>query len=377
MNKRILLVVIALAILVALTAPARAGSERIERTLKYEAPLKAGQSIQIENLIGSLTVRADETGGKVLVEARVVTEADTKTTAKALNQSIELVDDQRDGVPVVRVSYPVDRHSAFKMPRSERDGLLDKWVNPIVRKSTVAAVYDGQMVEIGQSKGAAVVAVHVKVTLPLEVNASLKQIVGNLHVVGVRGEFTLEAVEGHIVAEQIYGSMQVRTGGGEVIVRKFGGEEFRLQTASGNVTLMEVKADTATLRAGSGKIEGSGIKTASLEVDSGAGGVHLDDVDSVSLAVVSESGEVDIATLLTRTREASIRSATGNVTLRVNKSTPFELRALAESGSVKHRDVSAEVIDEEKNSLHLIRGKAGGATLEINTGKGTVMIRPI
>ena len=377
MNKRILLVVIALAILVALTAPARAGSERTERTLQYEAPLKTGQSIQIENLIGSLTVRADQTGGKVLVEARVITEADAKETSRALNQSIELVEDVREGVPVLRVSYPVDRHSAFKMPRSERDGLLDKWVNPIVRKNTVAAVYDGQTVEVGPSKGAAVVAVHVKVTLPLEVNASLKQIVGNLHVVGVRGEFSLEAVEGHIVAEQIYGSMQVRTGGGEVIVRKFGGEGFRLQTASGNVTLMEVKADTATLRAGSGKIEGSGIQTASLEVDSGAGGVHLDDVDSVSVSVASESGEVDIATLLTRTREASIRSTTGNVTLRVNKTTPFELRALAESGSVKHRDVSAEIIDEEKNSLHLIRGKAGGAALEINTGKGAVMIRPI
>ena len=377
MNKRILLVVVALAILVALTAPARAGSERIERTLQYEAPLKAGQSIQIENLIGSLTVRADETNGKVLVEALVVTEADSKTAAKALNQSIELVEDEHDGVPVIRVGYPVDRHSAFRLPRSERDGLVDKWVNPIVRKSTVAAVYDGQTVVVGQSKGAAVVAVHVKVTLPLEVNASLKQIAGNLHVVGVRGDFSLEAVEGHIVAEQIYGSMRVRTGGGEVIVRKFGGEEFRLQTASGSVTLMEVKADTATLRTGSGKIEATGIITASLEVDSGAGGVHLVGVDAVKMTVASESGEVDIETLLTRTREASIRLTTGNVTLRINRTTPFELRALAESGSVKHRDVSAEIIDEEKNSLHLKRGKDGGAALEINTGKGTVMIRPI
>jgi DUF4097 and DUF4098 domain-containing protein YvlB len=139
---------------------------------------------------------------------------------------------------------------------------------------------------------------------------------------------------------------------------------------------MDVKADTATLRAGSGKIEGSGITAASLEVDSGVGGVYLDDVDSVNVAVASESGEVDISTLLTRTRAASIRSATGNVTLRVNKTTPFELRAFAESGSVKHRDVSAEVIDEEKNSLHLMRGK-GGAALEVNTGKGAVMIRPI
>jgi DUF4097 and DUF4098 domain-containing protein YvlB len=377
MNKRVWLIVIALAILVALTAPVRAGSERIERTLTHETPLSEGQSIRVENLIGSLTIRADKTDGKVLVEATVVTEADAKETAKALNQSIELAQDEQDGTPVIRVVYPLDRHSAFRLPRSERDGIMDKWVNPIVRKSTVAAVYDGQTVEVGQGKGAAAVAVHVKVTIPLEVNAAFKQVAGTLHVVGVRGDFSLEAVDGHIVAEQIYGSMQVRTGGGEVIVRKFGGEGFRLQSASGDVTLMEVKAQDASLRAGSGRIEGSGITAASLEVDSGVGGVHLDGVDSVNIEVASESGDVDIAALLTRTKQASIRSAVGNVTLRVNKTTPFELKAFADSGSVKHRDVSAEVIDEEKNSLHLLRGNKGGAALEINTGKGAVMIRPI
>jgi DUF4097 and DUF4098 domain-containing protein YvlB len=377
MNKRILLVVVALAILVALTAPARAGSERIERTLNYEAPLESGQSVHVENLVGSLTVRADNTDGKVLVEAQVITEADTKEAARELSQSFELEPTRQDGNPVIRVHYPLDRHSAFRLPRSEQDGLLAKWVNPIVRKSTVAAVYDGQTVEVGQSKGAALVAVHVKVTLPLEVHATLKQVAGNLHVVGVRGDFSLEAVEGQIIAEQIYGSLQVRTGGGEVVVRKFAGDGFRLQTSSGDVTLMEVKADSASLRAGSGKIEGNGINAAKLEIDSGAGGVRLENVDSVSVAVASESGEVDIATLLTRTREATIKAAAGNVTLRVNKTTPFELHALAESGSVKHRDLRAEVVDEEKNSLHLIRGSGAGAAVEINTGKGAVMIRGI
>ena len=38
--------------------------------------------------------------------------------------------------------------------------------------------------------------------------------------------------------------------------------------------------------------------------------------------------------------------------------------------------VEAEVVDEEKNSLHLMRGK-GGANIEVNTGKGAVVIRAI
>jgi DUF4097 and DUF4098 domain-containing protein YvlB len=208
------------------------------------------------------------------------------------------------------------------------------------------------------------------------VHASFRQVVGSLRGVGLRGDLSFEAVDGQILTEQIYGSLQVRTGGGEVLVRKFGGESFRLQTASGNVTLIDVKADTAELLTGAGRIEADGITTASLNIDSGAGAVFLDGVDSEKIRVDSQSGEVDVAARITRTREASIISRVGNVTFRVNPTTPFELTAESENGSVKHRNLSAEVIDEEKNSIHLIRGK-GGAALEIRTGKGSVVIRAI
>jgi hypothetical protein len=111
-------------------------------------------------------------------------------------------------------------------------------------------------------------------------------------------------------------------------------------------------------------------------VDSGAGPVTLEGVDSERIEVDSQSGDVDVAARITRTREASIVSLIGDVVFRVNPTTPFELKAESADGSVKHRDLSAEVIDEEKGSLHLMRGN-GGASLEVRTGKGAVTIRQL
>jgi hypothetical protein len=338
--------------------------------------MSVGQPVEVENLIGSLRVRGDKTDGKMLLEARVIVEAETKDAARSLSEAIAFESADGGERSTVRVSYPVGRYSAFRLPRSEKNGLMAKWVNPLVRKSTVATVYQGQPVEIGPAKGAAAVAVHLEIVVPMEIEATFRQVAGTLHAVGIRGDFSLEAVQSQILAEQVYGTLQARTGGGEVIVRKFGGELFRLQTASGDVSLIDVTADRAELRTGAGRIEGSGITTASLSVESGAGGVQLADVDSVSLDVDSESGGVDVAARITRTREASIVASSGDVTLRVNRASPFELRAVADAGSVKHRDLAAEVVDEEKNSVHLMRG-SGGCSVQVRTGKGEVMIREI
>ena len=376
MTRRISIVVLLLAALAAWSSPSFGGTERVERTIRHEAKTRAGQPILLENLIGSLTVRAGETRGKMLVEARVVVEAETKQEATELAESIVLAPPSEAGQVGVRVGYPLDRHSALRLPRSERKGFLDKWVTPLVRKNTVATEYGGRSVSLGPAKGAAAIAVHVAVTVPLDVRVSCKQVMGALHVVGVRGSFTLEAVDGQILAEQIYGKLDVRTGGGEVLVRKFSGQEFRLQTGSGNVTLVEVQADRATLLAGSGKIEGQAITSDALAVDSGEGAVRLSGIDAQSLKVDSRSGAIDVAARITRTREATIQSAEGNVTLRLNPTTPFDLHAESQAGTVKHRDLAAEVVAEEKNSLHLVRGK-GGAALRVTTGKGEVLVDAI
>jgi len=359
----------------ALAAPSSHAAERVEKKLDLAQPLARGGKLHVENLLGSLVVRGDRTGGRVVVSARVVVEAETWAEANAIADAFTLAPTTEGGTTSIRVTYPVDRFTAFKLPRGEKTGLVAKWVTPLIQKTTVAAQYGGRSVEVGSGRGAAAVAVYLEVLVPLEIEASLRQTVGTLQAVGVRGKFDLEVVEGEILAEQVYGTLSTRTGGGNVVVRKFSGKGIELQTASGRLELLEVSADEARVRTGSGSIDGSGITTAALHVESGTGGVRFADLDAVAFDVASGSGLVDLGLRITRTREASVRTDSGNVVLRVNPTTPFALHAESDTGSVQHKDVAAEVLDLEKNRVHLQRG-SGGAELRITSSKGDVLVRP-
>jgi len=356
--------------------PAEAG-ESAERQLTHEEKPAAGATLRLENLLGSIQVMPGAAGGALRIEARVVAEAETREQAGALADAISLVREDRDGTVAIRVSYPVERQTAFRLPRSERDGLYSKWVAPLMRRNSVSAEYDGRLVEIGDAKGAAAMAVHVKITLPLGLHASLKQYVGTIRCSGLRGRLDLEIVEGEAFAEQIYGDLRARTGGGELRVWKYRGDSFDLQTGSGRIDLTDINAQQLRLTTGSGAIRGSAIHAASLVVETASGNVELEDLEPARFDVSTGSGDVDLASLLTRTSQGSIRTDSGDVTLRVGRLTPFDLRAGAGSGAVKAQGVALELIEEGEDGAHF-RRRSGGPALRVDTGgKGKVIVREI
>jgi len=173
-----------------------AASERVERELTHEQKLPAGGWVGLENLVGSISVLGDGAPGQVVVRARVVAAADSKAQATELAESIRIETRQTAKGTLLHVGYPVDANPAFQLPRSESKGLVAKWVPPMLHKNRVAVRYDDRLVEVGKAKGAAVVAVHLSVSLPLDVAASFKQIVGSIQCSGLRGDMNLEVVEG-------------------------------------------------------------------------------------------------------------------------------------------------------------------------------------
>jgi hypothetical protein len=355
------------------TVVARESAE--ERLTHEEMP--AGGAVRLENLLGSIQVMPGQAGSKLRVEARVVAEAETREEADALADAISLVREERDGTVVIRVDYPVEQQAAFRVPRSERDGLYSKWVAPLVRRSSVSAEYDGQLVEVGDAKGAAAVVVHVKINLPLDLDASLKQYVGTIRCSGLRGSLNLEIVEGEVSAEQIYGNLRARTGSGELRIWKYRGDLFELQTGSGRIDLTDINAQRMRLTTGSGSIRGSAIQAAALVVKTGSGDVELAELEPALFEVSTASGDVDLASPLTRTREGSIRTDSGDVTLRVGRLTPFDLTAAAGSGAVKAQGVSLELLEESEDGAHF-RRRSGGPSLRVDTGaKGKVLVREI
>jgi hypothetical protein len=350
------------------------GAERVERTLDLTQPLPRGSKLNVENLVGAIVVRGDRTGGRAVAHARVVVEAETWNEANSIAQAIALAPETAGGTTSIRVTYPVDRFSAFKVPRGEKSGLMEKWVTPLIHKTTVAAQYGGKSVEVGSSKGAAAVAVYLEINVPLEIEAKLRQTVGTVQASGVRGKFDLEVVEGQVIAEQVYGTLHTRTGGGDVVVRKFTGPALEVQTASGRLDLVEIAADETRVQNGTGEIQGSTITTKALHVENGTGEVRLAGLDAVALDVSSGSGPVDLGVRITRTRQATVKTDSGDVVLRVSPTTPFALRAESGEGSVEHKAIAAEVLDLDKNRVQLKRGQ-GGADLKVTSTKGDVLVR--
>jgi len=254
--------------LLAVSGPAGAALERVESTMTHEGAVARGGSLSLENLLGSITVRGGGPAGKVLVEARVVAEAKTLEEAQGLAETIE-IDRERDGdALLVHVSFPVDRHTAFRLPKAGQ-GKLSRWLGPLLRRDSVATVYEGRAVRLGQSKDAVALAVHLTVTIPNDIQSSIRQFMGSLQCTLVKGRVKLENVEGNIEARRIYGMLEARTGGGDLKVLTAKGEQVVLQTGSGNLEMIDVRVDEAYVRTGSGQIKGKAINVGNLTIGVG------------------------------------------------------------------------------------------------------------
>lgn len=372
-GPRLLLALALVTMLPAFAGPALA-VERVEKTLTHEEAVARGGSLGLENLLGSVTVRGGGTPGKVLVEALVVAEAKTPEEARALADAIHL-SRRRSGKPVlVHVAFPVERYTAFRLPRQEGQKVLSKWLAPLLGRNSVAAVYDGRAVQLGRSKGAVALAVHLKVTLPNDIHSSIRQFMGSVQCTLVRGRLELENVEGKMVVSRIYGGLRARTGGGDVSVLTAKGEQVFLHTGSGNMELIDVNVDEVLLQTGSGHIKGEALTVGHLAVQATAGNVDLDDLDSRTFQITTGSGNVNLGTRLQRTRKASIQSASGDVILRVGNIAPFDLQFETDSGSVKAKGLSLEAAQEGGSVPRLRRG-TGGVDLRVTTGSGEVILR--
>jgi len=362
-----------LATALAFAATATAG-ERFEKQLELESTLAEGGLLRVENLLGSITIHGGGDPGTILIEGRAVIEAGDSIQARELADSVRLVPDANSEGTTIHVAYPVERHTAFRLPRSEVDGLMSKWITPLVRKKTVAVQYGGRSVEISRGNRAAAMAVHLDVTVPFDIRSSFRQIVGSIGGSALRGEMLLEIVEGSVLVEQVYGSLEARTGGGEISITSFRGERLAVQTGSGRVSLVEAHAVETSLRTGSGTVVGRDIVSDSLELASDSGNIELTNVEPVRFDVDLGSGWIDLATKLMKTKEANIRSRSGDVTLRVGRLSSFDILAVAGPKKVKARGLSVEWMPEGEGEFRLVRGRQGAA-MRIATQTGDVIVK--
>jgi len=365
------------AIAFALIAGTAGAGEVATQVLIHEETLALGQQLAFENLLGSTKFKTDPDSNTVTVKAQVVAEAKTLEEAQALADAVSLVREVEGGEVMVHVAFPVDRYTAFRMPRSEKGNLVSKWVTPVIKKKKVAVEYDDRMIQVGEIKGAAALSVNLEITIPLETTFSARQIVGSISGSGLRGHVSMEIVEGSVFAEQVYGSFEARSGGGDIQLHKFRGEELYLQTSSGTMELIGLDAKRAELRTGSGPIRGGDFRVSDLRIDSGSGNIKLDRLDTRRIDIKSVTGDVDLASELARTERVTIESDSGDVILRISRMAPFGLRATTQKGSVKAAKGVAVDTFEDVGDAILVRRRTGGTELQVTTVSGAVQIRPL
>jgi hypothetical protein len=350
--------------------------ETAEREHSHELALPAGGKLHVENLIGSMSVQGGGEPGRVSVEARIVADASSPEDAAALADSIEIATEPSGADLTVMVRFPVEANPAFRFPRSESGNVVSRWVTPLLKRGTVASEYQGQSVEIGNSKGAAQVAVHLTVRVPFDIEASFRQVVGSLDCARSRGTFDVDVTDGQVLIQQMNGVLTVRTGRADLAVKTFRGERLELQTGSGGIEVTDIHGKTARLRSASGLVRGALVNVGTLHVETGTGDVSLTDFEPESFDLSTSSGSVDVATRLRRATGGTVTSESGNVTLRLGGLTSFELTASAPSGSVKTKGLPLEVLAQDDGATRY-KHRAGGRSLNVSTATGDVMVRAL
>lgn len=351
------------------------GLDAAEKTLSFEGEVPSGGAVTVDNLLGSVRIVPGTEPGKLRVVAHVVAEAKTPEEAESLVESIRLVHRTESKAVRVHVAFPVDRIAAYRRPKAGVKGWVTRWAGSMMRGSSEVE-YDGRAVRVGNDRKATGLAVYLTVTLPYDVQSSIKQIVGPIEGRALRGQIGLETVDGDILAERCFGKLAVTSDRGAIRVLAFQGDTLGVETVAGTMELLNVRAGRVQLRTADGAIGGSGVTADRLHIESTSGAVKLGAVEPKTAQVQTDSGTVDLATNLKTLRELRIETATGDVTLRVGALAHFDLTAETKSGEVKMLGgVTLDVTEQEGQVSRLQQGQ-GGPEVRVSALAGSVTVRP-
>ena len=349
-------------------------AQTFEADLETSFTAARGSSVEFENLLGAIEVMPQPKGREVRIRAHVVAESTEAVEARRLAQEVQLVRSDEGGKVKWSVTFPDAR--LFRMPKTGVASVYSKWLAPLVKRKTISTRYDGRAVEIGNARGATAVSVSIKIEIPMDLHVSIYQHVGTVEANGVRGDIALRVKQGELHAGRLFGDLHVTTEGASARVWGFNGDNLNVETGSGNIELIEIRSDRVHIDSARGPVIGNKILSTHLEASTGSGKVLLEGLEPESMTISSDTGDVELATELKHTKEASIRSATGNVTVRLGTFASFQMEATSTEGAVKGSGVNVDVDQFEKNTAKLTRG-TGGAILTVESQSGQIVIRPL
>jgi len=354
---RALPVVVLGAFLTSLGLAERGGTGPAEATRDLEAslPVPPGGYFAVENLAGTLRV-VPAPGQEVRVRAAVHAESEELAASATLARVAG-----KDGVPTLRVEYPLDRHREYRYP--PRGPGRDNGIHFDGRRVSVSGdrgvlLYADLVVEVPASAAGGRLATRAGAieAVRLEGRFTLDTGSGRIRVAHSRGDLEADTGSGDVEARDVHGSLRCDTGSGQCRVEGFEGEKLACDTGSGSVLVNGARAGSISLDTGSGQVRALGLEAEEVQVDTGSG--------SVEVEVVSE-----------RLRSLTVDTGSGNVRLRLPPAAGFEAKAELGSGRLVC-DYSDAERDVRRHDVMSCRRGDRAIAIHVDSASGNVTIEP-
>jgi DUF4097 and DUF4098 domain-containing protein YvlB len=387
-KSRIRPILLALLFTALLLIPFFAAAAPVTKEFRKEIPVKAGQTVSLENLAGKVLVEGKKDGP---VEILATIHAESEALLARL--PIEVA--EKGASIEVIAKYPVDEHGTYRYTGGEGHG-------------TTSTTYLGRRVKVGSGplSGGVELWADFVVRVPAGTGASVRNEVGKIVATNVdgplsaragSGDVRLEGGEGETVARtgsgdvsvkgrsgrveartgsgdialaSITGDVTVHTGSGSAVVEDVKGS-LDAHTGSGNVTARRVTASRVTTKTGSGEITLRSV-SGSLEARTGSGEVAGEEMTITgTLDVDTGSGGIRLGGNFAALSEARVGTGSGDVSLTMTKAPGMKLDLGSSSGSIRI-DVPGTKLKAGKK-LELSTGD-GAARVKIRTSSGDIVI---
>jgi len=354
------------ALLLSFLLTARAFAAESTRTLKVELSPAAAAHFRVENLAGSMRV-IPATDNKVTAVATIHAESDKLANLMRFDQV-----SGEDGVPTLRVIYPLDRYDTIRFnSKLQKESFLS-----FLGGSSTNTKYDGHRVRVSGSDGVLLYAdVEVRVPPVADLEATFRNVVGRLGAEGVQGKLRFDSGSGEISLERLKGEVQADTGSGDVRAEDLSGT-FSCDTGSGDCILTGFQGEKLSFDVGSGNVNVRSGKARLISADTGSGNILISDSDVEIFDADTGSGDVVLESRGSRLVAVKADTGSGNVTLRLAPEATFEARADQGSGDIRTGYKDAEAIIEHRQVIGYRRGDSR-IRIFVSTGSGDLNIEPL
>jgi hypothetical protein len=349
---------------IAALAAAVPASADTTRSLKGSVTPAAGAAWAVENLAGTMHV-VPGSGSDVVATVTVHAESDELSNLVRL----ETVKGE-NGVPTLRVIYPVEKYSSYRYP--ERGGSSSAWGDWFGGGSHVD--YAGHRVKVSRSSGVLLYA-DLEVQVPARLGeGGLIEHVGALQAKGVEGTLKFDTASGDVTLEDVKGTIKVDTGSGDVSATR-GRGTLSCDTGSGDIAVDGFEGDAFHGDVGSGDISLRNARIAKIEFDSGSGDLAARGIEVEQFTGETGSGDILLEATGPALAKVVAKTGSGDVTLRLPADASFEARASQGSGDLSNRFADAQPIVKGREVIGYRRGD-GRTRIDVETGSGDFTIEP-